>query len=388
MRKLILSALLVLGACREAPDPFTVDNPFEGDATGRLTYSVLSDHAPLWSRGSDSIYYDAPTYPGLPPARSMMLGVPRTGGSARPILPSVQVGLNTTPWFAGLAVSRDGNNAAFLELTEVRDREFDYIVCPFAPTGPARDTAGSHSFLKQGVLRVRPVNSTSGTDAARLTVTFAGRTGDNTGAIRNFAHPFHRMFDQDGVPFFRPTWSPDGARLAYSDGSNIRIWTVGQPQSVILPGSEDGVLPAWSPDGNWIAFSKPFRGAAQTFGCEGWRFGDVRPAAFFQTTTYTPYTREGAQLMIVRPDGTGLRSLGIGDGPTWTSNSQTVIAHRDDSLFRIDITAGTGTVIANTVDAFEPMISPDGRFLAFARRIEVGSELNKKGNYDIWVAPF
>lgn len=390
MRRLIvIAAVAALSACREGPDPFVVGNPFEGDGSGQLTFNGRSDHAPVWSSSGDSVYYDAPTFPGLPAAKGMLLSVPREGGFARPIMPSVQVGLHTPPWFAGIAISRSGNDAAFMELTDVRDQEFDYIICPMPPfPGPQFDSAGSHAFLKRAVLRVRPVNSAAVTDAARLIVDFAGRTGDNTGAITVVAHPFHRMFDLDGVPFFRPSWSPDGSRIVYSDGSNLRVWTVGQPTSAILPNTADGVLPAWSPDGTWIAFSKPFRGTSQSFGCQGWREGDVLPAAQFATTVFTPYTRENAELLIVRPDGTGLRSLGIGDGPAWTSDSRTIIAHRDDNLYRISIDSPAASAIANTLAAFEPALSADGRFLAFARRIETSTETSPKGNYDIWVAPF
>ena len=378
----------MLSACRDVPEPFLIEHEYDTDGTGQLTFSVKNDHAPAWSSNSDTVFYDAPTFPGLPVRKNMLLGVPRSGGLARPILPIVQTETPATPRLAAIALSRDGSNAAFIELTDYRDSEFDRIDCPHADVQPPWDSIGAHSFLKQAVLRVRPLNSTSSADVARLTIDFAGRTGEATEIMTSIAYPFHRLFDIDGVPFFRPSWSPDGTRIAFSDGSNIRVWTVGQASSVIVPGTEDGIMPAWSPDGNLIAFSIPFRGTTQTFFCNGFSGGGPLPDATFRTTVFQPVTRQDAQLIVVRPDGTDRRVLGVGDGPAWTPDSKTVIAHRDNSLFRIPVDGAAPTQIANTTNAFEPMLSPDGRFIAFARRTEIGSEVNPRGNYDIWAAPF
>lgn len=387
MRALLLSALLMLSACREGASPFAVGHPFEGIETGQLTFNPGNDHTPFWSQSGDSLYYGAPTYPGLPASRGMLLMVPRTGGTAAPLMPPVQIGLANTPWLAASAVSRDGGTIAFFEITDFRDNEFDYIDCPVPPLTPPRDSAGSGSMLMQVVLRVRPANSASTADAARLTIPIAGRTYQPLSNITNIAHPFHRFFEIDGTPFFRASWSPDGTRLVYSDGSNIRIWTVGQTTSTVVPGTEDGIMPAWSPDGAWLAFAKPFRGTPTSFTCFGRKRGARDPLAIISRTAY-PYTRENSQLVVVRPTGADLRTLGEGDSPTWTSNSQTIVAHRAGNLFRIQLDNAAATQIAGTANAFEPMLSPDGRFVAFARRNEIGSEIYPKGNFDLWVAPF
>lgn len=392
-RHSVLILMLLATACREAPAPFSIDDPFNHDSIGRLTYNAYGDHAPAWSGSPDSVFYAARTYPGLPSSKGMLLGVARQGSIATPILPAVQLAGTTRPWLAAPAFSADGGRIAFFHLTDVRDQEFDRVVCPFPALSPQFDTLGTSSILQEAVLRVREVNSTVVEDAARLVVRFAGRTtapNDQT-QITNIAHPFQRLFEAEGVPIFRATWSPDGSRLAYSDGTSIRIWTIGQANSVALAGTEDGIMPAWSPDGTLIAFSKPFRGSTQRINCIAQMNGQVLPAAYFTRTIYTPLTREDAQLMLIRPDGTGLRSLGIGDAPAWTADSRSVIAHRDRSLFRVPIDGAAATQLANTLNAFEPALSRNGNFLAFARRTETGSgegESNSRGNYDIWVAPF
>ena len=55
-----------------------------------------------------------------------------------------------------------------------------------------------------------------------------------------------------GQGYARPTWSPDGATLAFAarDG----IWTVsanGSGTTLLIPGAKE---PAWAPDGTRIAF--------------------------------------------------------------------------------------------------------------------------------------
>jgi Tol biopolymer transport system component len=288
-------------------------------------------------------------------------------------------------------LSADGSRIAFFELTDVRDKEFDDVRCPMPPLTPLKDTIATNSILQQAVLRIRKVNSNSVADDGQLVVNFAGRTITDVGRITNVAYPFQRLFEGEGVPFFRASWSPDGTRVVYSDGTLVRIWTVGNANSVAIVGTDEGILPAWSPDGSWIAFSKPFKGATQSITCFGERNGASLPAAIFARTIYTPLTRENAQLFVVHPDGTGLKPLGEGEGATWTSDSKTIVAHRANNLYRIALDTGAATLVPATLNAFEPALSHDGTRMAFARRTEVGNgagELNSKGQYNLWVAPF
>lgn len=392
MRRYLLLLALLATACREGPAPFAIEDPAAQDSSGRLTFNVRGDHAPVWNKNSDSLYYGAYSYPSLPDTKGILLAIPRTGGVVKMIMPQIQVGVQRKPWLSAPALSPDGGSLAFFELTDVRDHEFDRVVCSNPPPAPQYDTLGTNSSLQEAVLRVRKVNATGATDDAQLTVKFAGRTpGAFPGVVINIAYPFHRLFEGEGVPIYRASWSPDGRRLVFSDGLKLYIWTVGQASAVQLPGTDDGILPAWSPDGTLIAFTKPLRGATQTFGCRGLNDGAVLPAGFFTRTVYTPLTRETSLLILIKPDGTGLQILGVGDAPAWTPDSKTIVAHRDENLVSISINTGASTIISNTKNAFEPAISRDGRFIAFARRTEIGTgpgEPLSKGKYNIWVAPF
>ncbi|HUP90254.1 MAG TPA: hypothetical protein VM100_12925 [Longimicrobiales bacterium] len=389
MKRALLLALLC-SACRDVPELFTPGNPFEKDVSGRLTYNVRPDHAPVWAVDGDSIYYNAATYPGFPTTEGMLLAVPRTGGTATSIMNAVQTGQIRQPWVAGLALSADGGSAAFVEVTNHKLNEFDQLVCPFfpPPAVPQFDTLGTNAFLVGGLLRVRKLNSTNATDDAQLAIQFPGRTYNSSNQLVGItAHPFHRLFDIEGVPFFRPSFSPDGSRVVFSDGLNLRLWTIGQTTSTVIANTADGIMPAWSPDGTLIAFSKPKRGGTQTIGCQGRLNGVVLPLATPTKTIYTPVSREDGSLFVIRPDGTGLRAVGEGDSPAWLSDSKTVVAHRLFALHRINTDTGLGTAIPNTTDGFEAALSRDNKMLSFARRTPFnGNEFI--GTYDIWAATF
>ena len=61
-----------------------------------------------------------------------------------------------------------------------------------------------------------------------------------------------------------PQWSPDGRRLAYARGEEIRIVDADGNRDVLVAGHPAGVsMPRWSPDGRQIAFRSRRRGWTQ-----------------------------------------------------------------------------------------------------------------------------
>ena len=181
-----------------------------------------------------------------------------------------------------------------------------------------------------------------------------------------------------------PTWSPDGQTIAYYDEG--RLWVVpatgGTPQP--LTSGTPANDPEWSPDGTRILFeSSPDllgdgniyltdpSGSQPTFVATG------------KQATWSPDGAEivfvrGADLWIVRPDGTGLRRL-TGDlladsKPTWSPDGDAIAFYRDGvqtaGLYTIrpDGTGLAPVAVASGGRAdglTSPAWSPDGTRLAF-----------------------
>ncbi len=164
------------------------------------------------------------------------------------------------------------------------------------------------------------------------------------------------LFGQEVYP---PTWSPDGARLAFAvrsdgalglfvaeaDGSFTRAIT----NETVAPTS-----PVWSPDGGWIAF----RGID------------------------SPLVPQPRGLFIVRPDGTDLRQLFPSstatspaqpfvdmEPPQWTVDGRALLVSFGTGARRavgvVGLDAALREIGPRPGDGRAAVLSPDGRLVAY-----------------------
>jgi Tol biopolymer transport system component len=199
---------------------------------------------------------------------------------------------------------------------------------------------GTHSHqLEIGLGQaVSPIYSPDGTKVAFMT-----RAADRTPYSLFVANA-----DGSGAGM---TWSPDSSKIVFmsSDAGTNRLYRVGldggDPQP-ITGRDADRKYPAWSPDGQWLAYKLTAGDAAST------------------------------SLAIARPDGTGERllvsepgALAAFSGSGWTNDSGRLVYFRTSpsghAVAVVDL-AGNETLLSKPLeDAANPVISPDGRRVAF-----------------------
>jgi TolB protein len=140
-------------------------------------------------------------------------------------------------------------------------------------------------------------------------------------------------------------WSPDGTRIAFSDGRTI--WVIGLDGSLTRLTAEAGGIeedPAWSPDGTRIAFTRQEAEGA---------FRDIA---------------------VMNADGTGLTVLTGGEtddfGPTWSPDGGWIAFARGDDetygdIWKIRADGTDATRLTSIGGAVRPAWSPDGQTIAF-----------------------
>ena len=381
---MIALVAIVIGSCRDSPTPFdSVDLEPLGDTTAvRVTYSLGNDRSSAWNEAGDTIYYIAEgIYAGIPASPGVMVSMPSAGGTALPILEGKQVGASSAQWLTAPGVSADGSRSAYIELTNVAElttscRNYCTVF---------QDTAYSIPRLVSGILHVTKLAPDASVDDARLDIAFEGRRFDESHRPYNLlgtwiwaAYPYQRRFSRESAHVFRPSWSPDGSRLVFSDGLRLYLWNVGEATARPIAGTVDGVWPAWSPDGQTIAYTRLLRSDSVVTEClcvnERGSINEVQRRIIFEYDEGT----EGA-LVLIRPDGTGLRVIGAGDAPAWTRDNKLVF-RRGGYLWLTNGDGSSARRIAGTADAWEPAVSPDGKKVSFTRK-------TGPGNWDIWVAP-
>jgi Tol biopolymer transport system component len=154
-------------------------------------------------------------------------------------------------------------------------------------------------------------------------------------------------------PDNRLVWSPDGTRVAFSDGSDI--WVATQSGTTNLTNDPTGgnTWPTWSPDGTRIAFTSMRDGNPEIYSMQA---NGLNPVNLTNNPAYDDHPAWS-------PDGTRIAFMSDRDG--------------DLEIFSMSAADGSGPTqhTANDTDDLNPVWSPDGAKIAFVSMTDTGADL-------------
>lgn len=176
-----------------------------------------------------------------------------------------------------------------------------------------------------------------------------------------------------------PRWSPDGARIAFtSDRDGIEnLWTAaadGRDLRQVSKEKERQVSnPAWTPDGRYLVGRKHFRNTRSLGAGEMWIY-HVSGGAGIKLTDRRNWEQNATE-PTVSPDGRYVyfsEDVSPGGGFQYNRNPHGVVY----VIQRLDRETGERTTwIGGNGGSLRPTLSPDGKTMAFVRRVGVKSVL-------------
>jgi imidazolonepropionase-like amidohydrolase/Tol biopolymer transport system component len=177
----------------------------------------------------------------------------------------------------------------------------------------------------------------------------------------------------------QPRFSPDGKTIAFTSdrGGLFNIWVMGadgsNPKAVSHEEKWWVNSPTWAPDGDFIFARRHFIGTRSLGAGEVWMYH--RSGADGVQVTERVSLQKDAGEPAISPDGKYLfYSKDVTPSPTFEYNKDPHAGIY--AVIRRDLATGKEkTITGGAGGAITPRPSPDGKRLAFIRRIETGSQL-------------
>jgi TolB protein len=201
-----------------------------------------------------------------------------------------------------------------------------------------------------------------------------------------------------GLAALSPAWSPDGARVAYTqfarDGSKpivIQILATGTRTTLPETGGSQNITPAFAPDGRGLMFARMSDLGVSLYGANvkdlccverltGGRFAENFSPAYSpdgRRVVFVSTRAGGQQIYAMAADGTDQELLvpfdfgdtGNSNAPDWSPDGATIAFHREvggaPQIYTFDLAGRRPKQWTSSGRNEDPSWAPDGRHLVF-----------------------